>query len=375
MNSNEKCKKVILVQGYFAYNLGDDLFLSVLLNRYPSMFFRIIAPRNYKFVQSFRNAKAIGEPINGMSRLLCYCLRPFPYLRNKMFVALYKRFFKKQSKGVSAFVTIGGSMFKETRGYELRLKLEKAIAEIVKKVPSFIVGANFGPYYNKDFYEFFYNLFPLYKDICFRDSSSVRMFDGLTNIRQAPDVIFQYPLENHIKKRELGVVVVDFSKHEGIEEKKIEYEKMLKSVVSYYANKGYNITLFAFQSNESEYLKKLYNRFKFNCSNLNYCVYSGDVGRFVNKYNKMSVVFATRFHAIVLSLMMGQKVCPIIYNKKIQNFLNDISFKGLFIPLDNLSLSEHFFDSFEEQNSPKVDYRNEAEEQFSALDNLLRVMQ
>jgi colanic acid/amylovoran biosynthesis protein len=50
--------KKILVKGYYNYNFGDDLFVKILLDRFPDDHFNIIAPSQYKAV--WNNAKNVS---------------------------------------------------------------------------------------------------------------------------------------------------------------------------------------------------------------------------------------------------------------------------------------------------------------------------
>lgn len=54
--------KKMMVSAYTEFNLGDDLFIKVLCERYPDTRFMIIAPRLYKLVfKDIKNLKVYAS--------------------------------------------------------------------------------------------------------------------------------------------------------------------------------------------------------------------------------------------------------------------------------------------------------------------------
>ena len=51
----------------------------------------------------------------------------------------------------------------------------------------------------------------------------------------------------------------------------------------------------------------------------------------------VEIMFATRFHGIILSILFKQKIFPIIYSKKISNVLFDLNYTGSCLKIEDLN--------------------------------------
>lgn len=57
-NKRSDYLKRVMVHGFFTFNLGDDLFLKILIERYPHITFYIYANKNYKeLFKEYKNLK------------------------------------------------------------------------------------------------------------------------------------------------------------------------------------------------------------------------------------------------------------------------------------------------------------------------------
>ena len=64
-----KSSKVIFVKAYLNQNLGDDLFVDILVKRYPQHNFMIIVPnKNYYHFSKYKNVKLIK--LNKVKKLI-----------------------------------------------------------------------------------------------------------------------------------------------------------------------------------------------------------------------------------------------------------------------------------------------------------------
>jgi colanic acid/amylovoran biosynthesis protein len=54
-------KEKVVVKGYFKKNLGDDLFLKILAEKYPEVDFEVYTKTNYENVFENKNIKFFGS--------------------------------------------------------------------------------------------------------------------------------------------------------------------------------------------------------------------------------------------------------------------------------------------------------------------------
>ena len=90
--------------------------------------------------------------------------------------------------------------------------------------------------------------------------------------------------------------------------------------------------------------------------------------------NNANVIVGTRFHSIILGMLLNKGVIPIIYSDKTKHVLEDLKFIGKTVDIRDLD-SVNIEDLFTEEN---INYRinierikKEAEEQFKELDKVL----
>src|SRR5699024_7019939 len=96
--------KKILIRVYSATNLGDDLFIKILCNRYPSHKFYIIADKKHsKPFKSIPNLKVINHAsfIDKVILKLGFRFTSYNFLS------------KKLAKRTDSVIHIGGSIFIE----------------------------------------------------------------------------------------------------------------------------------------------------------------------------------------------------------------------------------------------------------------------
>ena len=137
--------KKVYIKAYTKLNLGDDLFVFMLCYRYKNVQFYIkeLSPYTNVF-KTIPNLKII-ENINDIS--------------------------------FDAIVYIGGSIFIENSPSSI-FRIHELKEEIIKdNIPTYIIGANFGPYTSKKYFETVKNeLLPYVESITFRDTYSYNLF-------------------------------------------------------------------------------------------------------------------------------------------------------------------------------------------------------
>lgn len=358
----------IFIYAYTQKNLGDDLFIKILCERYPKDTFYIVCNTNKKTPLKNIPNLVIFPGFTYLSSILKRILPKFNLTNNfKVFI----------SKKCDAIVHIGGSIFIEP------INLDRSIHEyrnrLIKNKPFFILGSNFGPYEDKKYYEGFKFIFEKVTDICFRDNYSYNLFSELDNVRQASDVILSYSL-NDIKISEEKIVlisVIDLSKRKDLKNYKTEYEKKILELCRFYSKKKYKTILMSFCGQEGD--EKAINRIinlmsKEEQKTVERYFYKDDIKEAMNILSSSKHIIATRFHSMIIGWLMKKKVYPVIYSDKSLTVMRDVGFSDQYANINDIeSLSVESVFEYLESTSP-LDVQKEiqsAENQFEKLDNLL----
>lgn len=349
--------KRVLLEMYLNKNLGDDLFLRIIAERYKNARFYVAASNKYPLVAGLKNVH--GRSL--VRRIIDKC------------AGILSRKSKWFGKRFEAEVLLGGSMFIEQKG--TRDELKKNIRGRFKNnIPLFILGANFGPYKNNYYLEEYAKVFKKAEDVCFREEYSGGLFKKLENVRVAPDIVFGLDSEKYKAKQEKKVVVsvIDLETREKLKQFQADYENKILEIAEKYASSGYNVVLMSFCEAEGD--KDAINRILQRTSNskISSYYYRGNIGEAVRQISSSEIVVGTRFHSVVLGIVFGKKVLPVIYSNKTRNMLEDIGFSGRTIELKNISkLKADRIDSWLTEYG-NVDRLNRASEaHFEKLDGLL----
>jgi len=131
-----KTIKKIYIRGYFCCNLGDDLFLHILAQRYKNIHFILVADSNA--------AHAFNDESN------------IKIIHNNLFVNLINKLTLKTihfeiinwfiERLTNASIMIGGSMFQEIPSTEKAILRLKTYPQ--RKNKTYLIGSNFGPYFS-----------------------------------------------------------------------------------------------------------------------------------------------------------------------------------------------------------------------------------
>ena len=358
-------KKKVLVCAYFAKNFGDDLFLKILFDRYPNIEWRLLtANRNYNSIfNKYKNVKII------------YTYRDLGKIRGNLFFKINDILFK--FKQFDAMVNICGSMFMETEAWKQKYNERKYIVEKFKnnKKNCYILGANFGPYSSKEFYDLYNNLFNDYNDICFRDKVSYELFLEKDNVRNAPDIVFGLKTRE-IKKQEktIGISIINLKNRINLNKYYTEYNNKIKELICNYLENGYTVRLFSFCENEGdlEVIGTITKEIK--SSKIEVINYDGNIEAFLYKYKQCEEIIATRFHAVILAILFNQKFFPIIYSNKTLNVLKDLNEADYFVKIENIEKLNYDYVSTNIARS-SLDIHSisrQSEQHFEKLDFLLK---
>lgn len=331
-------RKKILLLGYMRKNLGDDLFIAILLNRY----------KNIDFVVRSNKKKD---------------LEPFKIYKNFKIIPKDGPLCDFDMEGYDACIYIGGSVMMELkRGIALQQNIN-AFVENSKK-PFFYISSNFGPYRTQEFYDECVKTFKMIDGVSFRDSYSYNEFKEYESVTYAPDLVFGLDIKKKKKiKNSIGISLIDLSlptRGEELNSLDSDYCNMLKNNISDFVSKGKTVYLFSYCDFEGDpntiekVLNLLSEEDKKHVKVVKYKGKPGSLYDFIQKYSSMEKMICTRFHGLVLSLVFRQDLMVISYSKKIQGILKDIpqEFKCMSIDKDigKLKIDESWFSAIKEEN-------------------------
>lgn len=363
--------KKVFVDIYLQYNLGDDLFLDILVKKYPNCEFTInYLGKNYdQFISKYGNVRRrkytilnkIGQRLKIMDSITNY---------------------NKVAEEHDILLFIGGSIFREEEYHQSlfqdRMKIVREFKKREKSV--FVLGANFGPFETEEFLNDYRSFFKKCDDVCFRDIYSYELFKDLPCVRYAPDIVFQMNVDeyktNSTKKR-VGFSIIDVRHKQGISNYYDDYLNSTVSSIELLVNNGYECYLMSFCEHEGDL--KVINSIKSKLSpdtlkNVSIYDYKGKLKEAINLIASFNLFIAARFHANIIALLLGIGVMPIIYSKKTINMLNDIDFSSNAINMNELYLQ---FDEDKINNAlnSKVNLESiqeEARNQFEVLSGFLK---
>lgn len=366
-------KKVFLL-AYTNVNLGDDLFIYLICKRYPNLKFTIEYHENHlEYFREVNNIEVFKKPIS--ERIYeKITKRRLPFTKNMQHI-----------KKSDLTINIGGSIFME------RKKWKQIAKDYQKKITNsksfYILGSNFGPYFNSEYKETYENIFKNVNDICFRDNYSYELFSTSDNIRVAPDIIFSLPkyinVEKNIRLREAPYIVlsiIDLKSRKELSEYTEQYITFLTKLVKLLIEKQYKVVLMSFCRKEGDLnaINGVLDRLGLDDeieNNVEVYSYEGNIRESLNIIKNSNGILATRFHATILGLTFGIPTLPVIYSKKTTNMLNDINFKGERISLDNLNqidLNKVIFQLGNKENIDISSLSEQSEMHFKKLDKTIK---
>lgn len=356
-------KKKVFLRAFCNNNLGDDLFIRIITERYPNVKFQIVADKKKCLgIKDIPNLEVINTSflykfVNKITRIIIK--KPILYT--------------KYISDCDISVLIGGSMFIESEDWERKLNELKLIKDNSKKMC--IVGSNFGPYKDLKFEESYRNFFASLDDVCFRDNYSFNLFSSLSNVRVAQDIVFSMSLINEKKIKCLTIIPISLEERPDLMNyKDCYFEKMINIIKEAY-KRDYLVNIIAFCANQGdlEISKKLIGevseeiREKINLYN-----YDGNFKRILNIISQSENIVTCRFHGMILGWLANSNVYPLIYSNKTINVINDINYWGKYSyinEIDYLNVEDIFENNYElniEKNCI------EAKLQFKYLDSILR---
>lgn len=324
---------VCKIKAYVNANLGDDLFIYILCNRYPKMKFLICGKKRDKKNYCFQNNLIYISYDNLFFRILLKILRSINNLfriSGKIDLttdAFVNNFLSRISK-YNIHITGSGYVNYENE-HDLSFKYIQEKNYFRNK--PYIIGCNFGPFYYKEYYNMYQNLFSLASDICFRDKYSYTLFSNLDNVRYEKDIVFAYDMDfEPISIKFDNYVVfslIDINKDKVVNLEFSEgYRNFIIKMTNYYISKKMNIIFLGFCNNQNDNLviKDVMDNFKDKSNILAYNYPEINYKQVIYIIKNSKKVLATRYHSMILGILLEKKVCPVCYDEKMEHVLNDI---------------------------------------------------
>lgn len=366
--------KRVFIHAYMAGNLGDDLLVRILCQRYEKVKFFILADESYKLrFEKVRNLKV--------------------YSPNDKSVVFWNKFWKKTKKVDNGFwkmlikssyasVHIGGSVFvQHFDDYSAFYNTDVTLRRLSRRM--YLIGANFGPYTDENYYKQYHELLSTYDGICFRDKYSYNLFSDSANVNYAPDVVFNYKSEekNVVEKKQVLISVIELKSRDGkfsICNYMEEYKKFLINVSALYIAKGYSIKFVSFceTQGDARAIEELMPAFSVEQKKMiETYTYDMDIESCIQLFDESEIIVATRFHGVILGWLKKKKVLPIVYDLKTLHTLMDNGC-SVYVTLDELKNAnvESLINSIEKLPDELVEQlKQEAGRQFWKTDKLFGV--
>lgn len=352
-------KATVALRYYSRYNLGDDLFVRIVSERYPSVLFKV----------------PTGQVIQGLSNVKrSNLLADLAYRIISKITGDYLLHMSELTRKSDLMLFVGGSIFIEQNNLQTWRREARFYQKL--SIPYYIIGSNIGPYTSFDFLEIVRGILVGANDACLRDGVSYSQVKDIQSTRLATDIAFTLDTSSYVIGSEKLVIfsLIDGSRKfdEGTTRK---YEAEVLSMTSRLVDEGYKVIYMSFCEYEGDELanKRIFELLPYQVQKqVKLFKYRGNLSEALDLISSSEIIIGTRFHAVILGLLFGKKVLPIAYSDKTTDILKDMNFKGPVVDIRKIDMfdGEKFNFSLLEINDVS-DQIKLAEEQFQELDKVL----
>lgn len=358
----------VFLDSYLNNNLGDDLMIDMLCERYPQHHFFIANSNRLTHFAINRGNLHVIDPIYPTENQI------FLRIVNKV-LSYFKipklQLLKFKRSHYDALLIMGGSIFKQItpKSWINKVVDGKYLVKQVKKCV--VINCNFGPFQTAEFLEEHRILMQKYNYVTFRDFYSYELFKELPNVRYYPDMVFSKNIINN-SKGIIGISVIS-KDNRGINGYSDMYVKNMASLVTELCKK-HSVRLYSFCVNEGDTQTCEEIIQAANCSDVK-IVEHVELYKTMNSISELSGFVCTRFHSNVIALRMHIPFLPIIYERKTDDMLNDVGYTGYRWYIKNGETVD-LVKALDELKKPVLycnDYINNAQGHFEVLDRIFRV--
>ena len=302
----------IFLDAYFDNNYGDDLFINLLLKRYPDALF-------YCFLSN--TPKSVLDRASDFSNL----------------VILPQGCVMQQNWNYDAYIMIGGDVLSNGIDYSERI----AIMRHVKACGGFVALLGFSLYteYGEKTIGDLRSMAEIADSIVLRDVVSAKRFQSLVpgaRVIQSTDMVFTagYHTKNVEKERVLGII--PRRKLYSTDEEHLAYCQSMAMICDAWLerNRDSQIRFLAYSTGEYDdrvtsldILKLMSNKV-----NVELVAYEGNIEQFIKKVASCEALLPTRFHGLVFALIFRIPFVVIPYEVKIEQLLSELCYTGIQVP-------------------------------------------
>lgn len=303
----------VLLEAYLERNFGDDLFVTLLINRYGNHRFYLLDDRNK------------GYALVGDSKFGNVCL----ITEEEAFSDMRK---------FGAYLLVGGDFYHANGDYYARVRRAKAIHENGGYV--LILGASLYKTYPADRLPFVQEFFRYVDVMTLREGTSYAQCEALMPDSCAllsSDMAFTLASEYGEKQERNGIQKLGISvrrKMDGTEEQFKVYCKTITDVTIAHlkANEDNRVCFLALSTSgfdDRDVIDQIRGLLPHGMNNrIDEIEYSRDVYSFMDEVSTCDALICTRFHSLCLALIQEKPFFPINYEAKVENLLKDIGFSG-----------------------------------------------
>ncbi|MBR2553966.1 MAG: polysaccharide pyruvyl transferase family protein [Aeriscardovia sp.] len=358
--------KRVFLYAYDRNNLGDDLFVHTIANRYPDVKFYLWQSAENRTTFSCLENVEILDPNPFWIEIL-----------KKIRPSIVSRYKNQKEMACNAVAYIGGSIFIEYENWKQILTWWEY--EALNR-NFYVLGANFGPYHSEDYRESISGIFKNMKDVCFRDKYSQSLFSDVKTVRCAPDILFSYPIEESVsKEKKVFVSVIDCATKDEGDNKLISfahsYISTIINILTRFIDEGYHVVLSSFCKTEGDENTVELIRSQIPPAMTAVVNYDGTNSQEVLKQiSESSFIIASRFHAAILGFAAEKPVLPVIYSDKTIHVLDDVGFSGELIDIrssDQFDLSTLLMNPEKQRLADVGKIKKQSELHFLKLDQML----
>ena len=375
--------KHLLVDYYSSYNLGDDLFIDILMKHFSDC-----------RVDLLSGVKHVPKNLQPNTRLhpYSYVEAALRILRGKVGPKTKAGYLLEQiaQKGrerlrcsYDAYVRIGGSLFMDNGKPEDEIDFSTGmhpefdyISRPQDKGNAFLIGANLGPVYKESYWPKIREEFMGFRHVCLRDYSSYRMLHDLPHIQYAPDVVFLATQPEPVDRGENVVIsVIDMAQRTKDCAIIDGYYQLLRDTILEFGVRNIPVTLVSFCKIEGDeaaidhLISMLPDR-----SNVSVCNYDGHIPKLLSLLSDATYIIASRFHSMILAFSFGKPTFPISYNCKIKHYLEDMNFQGNYATLSQIpdtTVADVLYNYEQKIITDCTQHKKYAQNQFRALREFL----
>lgn len=355
----------IFVSGYWNQNLGDDLFLHLLCQRYPQCQFEIICGHQaFTSLADLTNLTRLTVPFR-----VKLAHRVATYFSHGPSQQL-DQFQIKEAALADAYVELGGSLFKlPAKGMGHQFKLRQEILALNR--PYFVIGSNFGPYSQPDQVRRYADLFQQMRHVSFRDHFSADLFADLPNVSWAPDLAFNLDVSHYRKGQRFTLISVINPTNRFDPQSCTEYFQLVINLVKKEVESGNRVVLMAFCQNEGDLTAAQKIQAEVKSNQVSIYVHH-DVNDSLAMIAQAKRVVATRFHAMILAWLFAKPTFVISYSHKINQVIADVFPDQSLVDISHLNRVAADQVNFNCPPSLQAVVKR-AGDQFAALDHFLQV--